>query len=105
MDEVFKSDEFLKRGEEYFFFQVLLLAALVFVPAYLESVSQALGSVSLVSGLLIIALSANDLGPSLFPFPKPREGNELVTGGLYAYARHPMYSGARCSCRVQCSRD
>ncbi len=33
------------------------------------------------------------LGSSLSPFPKPVEGSELVTHGVYGMVRHPIYSG------------
>ncbi|MEZ4397323.1 MAG: NnrU family protein [Candidatus Krumholzibacteriia bacterium] len=33
------------------------------------------------------------LGPSLSPFPEPRQGARLVAGGVYARVRHPIYGG------------
>ena len=41
----------------------------------------------------MLYLSARALGRSLTPFPRPREGGELVTSGPYRLARHPIYGG------------
>ena len=39
-------------------------------------------------------IAALRLGSSLTPLPAPREEGGLVTGGLYRYVRHPIYTGA-----------
>jgi protein-S-isoprenylcysteine O-methyltransferase Ste14 len=51
-------------------------------------------------GLLLMALGGVfgtwgilALGRNLTAFPKPIEGGQLVTGGPYAYVRHPIYTG------------
>ena len=38
-------------------------------------------------------LSLLQLRTSLTPWPTPRAGGQLVTTGMYAYARHPIYGG------------
>lgn len=32
-----------------------------------------------------------DLGRNLTPFPRPKEGARLITTGIYAQMRHPLY--------------
>tara|TARA_Y100001978_G_scaffold139208_1_gene124481 strand:- start:17 stop:490 length:474 start_codon:yes stop_codon:yes gene_type:complete len=42
-------------------------------------------------GLIIIVISAKDLGKSLSPMPRPKENSKLITSGIYRLFRHPMY--------------
>ena len=51
------------------------------------------GAVCAILGANLIYLSIRALGGSLTPFPRPRAGGELVTGGPYRWARHPIYGG------------
>lgn len=46
-----------------------------------------------VLGLLIEVLSFLQLNTNLSPYPTPKPGGELVQSGLYAYIRHPIYTG------------
>ena len=48
------------------------------------------GAIALLGAVVVVA-SARALGSAFTPFPKPR--GELVTAGLYRYARHPIYGG------------
>lgn len=57
----------------------------------------------LVAGVIAAALVAAGaavaiagglrLGPSLTPLPTPKDDGILVTTGIYAWVRHPIYSG------------
>ncbi|MBN8215500.1 MAG: isoprenylcysteine carboxylmethyltransferase family protein [Spirochaetes bacterium] len=38
------------------------------------------------------------LGSNLTAFPRPLESGELVDRGVYAFVRHPIYSGLICLC-------
>lgn len=91
--EVFESPDVGKRGEEYFVAQLVALLFLVFTPAFLNVISSILGVAFLLGGLAVVVVGLNDLGRSLSPLPQPRASNQLVTTGLYEYARHPMYAG------------
>lgn len=51
------------------------------------------GVVVAVAGAAVSVWSAVYHGPRLTPFPRPIEGMQLIDGGPYRYARHPMYSG------------
>ena len=52
-----------------------------------------LGQAIMLAGLLLALAAGLRLGRNLTPFPRPRPGGELVTAGVYAFARHPIYGG------------
>ncbi len=52
-----------------------------------------LGQAIMLAGLLLALAAGLRLGRNLTPFPRPRRGGELVTAGVYAFARHPIYGG------------
>nr|WP_281169118.1 isoprenylcysteine carboxylmethyltransferase family protein [Salinimicrobium terrae] len=52
-----------------------------------------LGMVLAIIGLLLVLAAFLQLNTNLSPFPSPKEGAKLVTGGVFAFARHPIYSG------------
>jgi protein-S-isoprenylcysteine O-methyltransferase Ste14 len=43
-------------------------------------------------GLLIGIIAITKLGQNLTPLPHPKDDSELVTHGVYAWVRHPIYS-------------
>jgi len=47
----------------------------------------------LVAGLVVAVLGVLRLGPSLTPLPRPKDDSTLVTGGIYSWVRHPIYTG------------
>ena len=62
-------------------------------PGSLAPVAYAAGALLIALGIALLAGGATGLGAALTPFPAPRSGGELRTGGAYALARHPMYGG------------
>jgi protein-S-isoprenylcysteine O-methyltransferase Ste14 len=52
-----------------------------------------IGTAVLVFALAMFYLSHRDLGRNFSPSLDVRTEHKLVTGGVYAYVRHPMYSG------------
>jgi protein-S-isoprenylcysteine O-methyltransferase Ste14 len=50
-------------------------------------------AVLLAVGFVILGLSFLALGRSLTAHPIPAKKGELVTDGLYRFARHPIYTG------------
>ncbi len=44
-------------------------------------------------GFLLILIALLQLNTNLSPFPSPTQGAKLVTSGVFAFARHPIYSG------------
>jgi protein-S-isoprenylcysteine O-methyltransferase Ste14 len=92
------------RGEWYVIVQGLLVLLVLIGPAELPGLRRwgvpwaALTLVSAVvvggAGLLLTALGVLGLGRrNLSPFPRPKEGSQLVETGAYAIVRHPIYSG------------
>lgn len=53
---------------------------------------QALGCALILRGAWLGIAGVRDLGSSRSPHPKPLEGGQLVTHGVYARVRHPLYS-------------
>ena len=45
----------------------------------------------IIIALIIMLVSIKDLGRNLSPFPRPINKSNLVTKGIYRFARHPMY--------------
>lgn len=88
-------------GEGWVTGQVLLLAA-VGVAGVIDrpdwdgealTISTVVGLGLVVAGLVIGIVGVRDLGPSLTPVPRPKDGARLVQGGIYGRVRHPLYLG------------
>ena len=77
--------------------QALLLGALILLPGRddwpVGSVIGLIAAILFFAGLALIAISALGLGAALTPTPVPTERGALQTSGLYAYMRHPIYTG------------
>ncbi|TXN31953.1 methyltransferase family protein [Lacisediminihabitans profunda] len=77
--------------------QFVLLAALVFVPHGtiwpVDGVVVAVAVVVVTAGMLLAVLGLVGLGPALTASPIPKENAPLVTGGVYAVVRNPIYTG------------
>lgn len=54
---------------------------------------QALALIMAIIGLLLVLVAFLQLNTKLSPFPSPKQGAKLVIGGVFAFARHPIYSG------------
>lgn len=97
LEELFKEvtapQQLGKRGEGWVIAQFFSLLLILFPPLNLTGLSAAVGWVSLAAGLAFIASGVLALGRSLSPLPYPRESATLVTEGVYALVRHPLYGG------------
>ena len=86
-----------KRGEGWFILQVLFFVVIVLTPRWswlaLPEWLRWAGPVFLVMGGVLGTGGIIALGRNLTPFPKPIEGGSLVTHGVYAVVRHPIYAG------------
>ena len=49
------------------------------------------GFLIIIIALIILLVAIKDLGRNLSPFPRPIKNSNLVTTGIYRFARHPMY--------------
>ena len=77
--------------------QFVLLLTLVLLPTgtlwATGVVTWVLGGVAVLAGVVVLAIAGFGLGRSLTALPIPKSDGELVTGGLYRFARHPIYTG------------
>ena len=77
--------------------QFVLLAFLVLAPRGglwpLGPLLVAVAVALIASGLVLVGLGLRGLGPALTVSPIPRQQAPLVTGGVYGFARHPIYTG------------
>lgn len=73
----------------------IALSALVGLewPDAVRPIAYAVGALLLAVGVGVLVAGAIGLGSALTPFPAPRGRGELQTGGVYRFARHPMYGG------------
>lgn len=86
-----------KRGEGWVAVQFLLLG-LILVSPVVQSIPMPIwlrlpGILVILIGGSMSALAMLNLGTNLTPFPKPKSSGYLVKSGVYALARHPIYSG------------
>ncbi|MDQ3871283.1 MAG: isoprenylcysteine carboxylmethyltransferase family protein [Chloroflexota bacterium] len=89
-----------RRGEGWLAAQLLLalvvLRSATVGPRWRGSprIATSVAGLALVGGgVLLAARGVRDLGRSITPLPRPREGAELVQTGAYARVRHPIYGG------------
>lgn len=99
MRRMSRPESFAARGGWWVVGQVPVLIAAAVLPPWTAAVSgfghwlQVAGAVLLAAGFALVAGGLLALGSALTPFPRPRRGATLVTRGVYAYLRHPIYSG------------
>lgn len=77
--------------------QIVLLVALVLLPGREDWPTPSwvwmVGQVVVITGFAMIVVASLLLGTGLTPTPVPNGRGQLVTGGLYRYVRHPIYTG------------
>lgn len=80
--------------------QFLLLIALLVVPwrrslgdLWPPDFTAVIGVAFIIGGLVVSGLAFVRLGSALTPTPVPVSGMTLRTNGIYAWVRHPIYSG------------
>jgi len=77
--------------------QVVLLVALVLLPGRDDwptpSWVWTVGQVLVVAGFVLMIVASLRLGRGLTATPVPNARGRLITGGLYRYVRHPIYTG------------
>jgi protein-S-isoprenylcysteine O-methyltransferase Ste14 len=85
------------RANFYVLLQFVLIALLFLAPRMqepfgaLSPVLSVIGLIFFVIGAALLLMSFLRLGRSLTASPIPKNGGELVTTGLYARVRHPIY--------------
>jgi protein-S-isoprenylcysteine O-methyltransferase Ste14 len=77
--------------------QVLLLVALVLLPGRDDWPTPSwvwmIGQVLVIAGFVLMIVASLRLGRGLTATPVPNARGQLITGGLYRYVRHPIYTG------------
>ena len=77
--------------------QFVLIAILVLLPGRhdwpVPAALTVVCTVATVLGLAVMVIGATGLGRGLTATPLPNAHAQLRTGGLYRFARHPIYSG------------
>lgn len=82
-----------KRGELYLAAQVLAVVFVLFPPFKLAGLFDLMATLALTAGLVFCVYGLISLGRYFSPLPTPRKKHKLVTDGLFAYVRHPIYGG------------
>jgi protein-S-isoprenylcysteine O-methyltransferase Ste14 len=91
--------KFGERGEQYVIaqFSLFLFIAIGNIPFIGDTITAFLAPLLILSGLLAVYKSAADLKDNLSPWPVPTDTESgrgsLVNTGIYAFVRHPMYTG------------
>lgn len=87
-----------ERGEQYVIaqFSLFFFIAIGTVPLVGDALFSFIGPLLILAGLVIVYRSAADLKNNLSPWPVPPKSGRgsLIDDGIYAYIRHPMYSGS-----------
>lgn len=87
------------RAASYVVMQFVLLALLILAPrdpsvyGDFRAALSVVGLVLIAAGMAVILYSFFALGKSLTASPVPKQDGTLVTSGLYARVRHPIYFG------------
>jgi protein-S-isoprenylcysteine O-methyltransferase Ste14 len=90
-----------KRGGGWVFIQVILFWTLIAagvrgkgdIDGPLLLIAVTTGTLLIVLGAVLMFQGIRGLRESVTPMPKPKPDGELVTDGIYAYVRHPIYLG------------
>ena len=74
----------------------IMLALLVAAPLWRGrrggTAASVVGGTLVLTGAWLGIAGARRLGPSRTPFPEPKAESQLVTTGIYARVRHPLYA-------------
>lgn len=90
MESRTSKDYWLVGTQFFLFFLFLIPFGFGFtVPQWLEIPSLIIA----ILGVLMVVIAIFNLDKSLTAFPTPKAGSQLITSGLYSFARHPIYTG------------
>lgn len=89
------SPDFRARGGGWVVVQFILMTAWIAVPPrageYSAGFSTWSAAVLLAGGAGAGIAGVAALKGNRTPFPRPRAGSQLITGGIYRFVRHPLY--------------
>lgn len=91
------SGSFQQRGGTWVIAQFMLMGCMLAVPPLARPgewnwLALAGGAMLMLLGAWVGIRGTRDLGKSRTPFPQPLGNSTLVTSGIYARIRHPLYS-------------
>ncbi|MDX1754310.1 MAG: isoprenylcysteine carboxylmethyltransferase family protein [Salinimicrobium sediminis] len=75
---------------------LLFIAYLLEVEMLMFRISENMHKLALFCGgigLVLVLVALLQLKTSLSPFPSPKKGTKLIIGGVFVFARHPIYAG------------
>ncbi|HEY7025664.1 MAG TPA: isoprenylcysteine carboxylmethyltransferase family protein [Candidatus Limnocylindrales bacterium] len=90
-----------RRGGGWVGIQLLLIGALLVagmrgrgdVDGAMLLLAVTVGTILIAIGAALVFAGIRGLRTSVSPYPKPNEDGYLITDGVYAYVRHPIYLG------------
>lgn len=82
------------RGEFFVIVQFVLLGLIFMLPDFpaLQIPATAFGTLLKYLGFALLVWAGLNLGRNLTPLPKPKRDAKLVTSGVFAWVRHPIYT-------------
>ena len=72
--------------------QFVLLGLIFWLPSFVVFPASVIGTVLKYAGFTLLVLAGLNLGRNLTPLPKPKRDAQLVTTGIFAWMRHPIYT-------------
>ena len=72
--------------------QFVLLGLIFWLPSFFLFPASAIGTALKYAGFALLVLAGLNLGRNLTPLPKPKRDAQLVTTGIFAWMRHPIYT-------------
>jgi protein-S-isoprenylcysteine O-methyltransferase Ste14 len=82
------------RGEFFVIAQFVLLGLIFWLPIFSAFAfpASSIGTILKYLGFALLVLAGLNLGRNLTPLPKPKIDAQLVTTGIFARMRHPIYT-------------
>jgi protein-S-isoprenylcysteine O-methyltransferase Ste14 len=82
------------RGEVFVIVQFVLLGLIFWLPSFpaFAFAPSLIGTVLKYAGFALLVWAGLNLGRNLTPLPKPKRDAQLVTTGIFAWMRHPIYT-------------
>jgi protein-S-isoprenylcysteine O-methyltransferase Ste14 len=82
------------RGEFFVIAQFVLLGLIFWLPIFpaFAFPASSIGTFLKYFGFVLIVWAGLNLGRNLTPLPKPKRDAQLVTTGIFAWMRHPIYT-------------
>ena len=80
------------RGELFVIVQFVLLGLIFWLPSFVVFPASVIGTALKYAGFTLLIAAGLNLGRNLTPLPKPKSDAQLVSTGIFAWMRHPIYT-------------